>query len=193
MTDDTMAEDLLLTAGEVQAVTNTPLSTETAASIAAMASSAIRDYCGWRIAAAASETVTLRSSGRGWLLFLPTLHLNSITSLTENGVPLTAGVDFDWDEDGILERLGRRWAAGRRAVVVTMNHGYPECPGSIAQAIAASVARGDLAPAGGVASETAIGQSIVYSRMSAGGLSAGQMFVSDELERINDHRLRSAR
>lgn len=185
-------QDLLLTAEEVQSVTNETLTEAAAQSISAQATQAVRDFCGWRVAKPAEETFTLSSRGTR-KLFLRTLHLNSVTALSENGRALIEGTDFDWDEDGVLERLGGRWGVGRRAVVVTINHGYETCPGGISQAIAASVARGVLAPAGGIASETAIGQSIVYSRMSAGGLAAGAMFVSDELERLELHRLRASR
>lgn len=183
--------DLLLTHQEVQAVTNTPLSENEARSIAAQASDAVRDYCGWRVAKAKTETLTLPSRG-GRSIFLPTLHVNAITAVTVDGHALHVN-DFDWDENGILERASGRWPRGRRAVTVTLNHGYATCPGGISQAIAAAVARGVLVPAGGVASETAIGQSIVYSRMSAGGLAAGAMFVSDELERLDRHRLQASR
>ena len=185
-------QDLLLTAEEVQSVTNETLSEAQAQSIAAQATDAVRDYCGWRVAKPAVETFVVSSRG-GRRLFLRSLHVNSVTTLSENGRTLTEGEDFDWDENGVLERLHGRWAAGRRAVVVTINHGYATCPGGISQAIAASVARGVLVPAGGIASETAIGQSIVYSRMSAGGLAAGAMFVSDELGRLDMHRLRASR
>ncbi|WP_102193206.1 hypothetical protein [Microbacterium aurantiacum] len=184
--------DLLLTDQEVQAVTNEPLSAAQAAAVAVQATEAVRDRCGWRVAKPADETFTLSSRG-GRLLFLPSLHVNSVATLTENGEPLTAGTDFDWDENGVIERIGRRWPRGRRLIVATINHGYDTCPGGIAQAIAAAVARGVLAPAGGIASETAIGQSIVYSRMSAGGLAAGAMFVDDEFTRIDEHRLRASR
>lgn len=183
--------DLLLTHTEVQNVTNTPLSASEAASIAAQATEAVRDYCGWRVAKPKTETLTLPSRG-GRSIFLPTLHVNDITAVTVDGRTLTAD-EFDWDESGILERVSGRWPRGRRAVTVTLNHGYAACPGGISQAISAAVARGVLVPAGGIASETAIGQSIVYSRMSAGGLVAGAMFVADELERLDRHRLQASR
>jgi len=185
------APDLLLTAEEVQAVTNTQLSASEAQSIAAQATDAVRDYCGWRVAKAASETLVLSSRG-GRALFLPSLQINEITAITVDGHTLAVD-DFDWDPNGILERVSGRWPRGRRAVTVTLNHGYATCPGGISQAISAAVARGVLVPAGGIASETAIGQSIVYSRMSAGGLAAGAMFVSDELERLDRHRLQASR
>jgi len=183
--------DLLLTREEIQAVTNTPLSESEAQSIAVQATDAVRDYCGWRVAKAKTETLTLPSRG-GRSIFLPTLHVNAITAVTVDGVALHVN-DFDWDANGILERTSGRWPCGRRAVTVTLNHGYTACPGGISQAISAAVARGVLVPAGGIASETAIGQSIVYSRMSAGGLVAGAMFVSDELERLDRHRLQASR
>ncbi|MFD6699690.1 MULTISPECIES: hypothetical protein [unclassified Microbacterium] len=179
--------DLLLTREEVQAVTTEPLSTAEAGSIAEQATNAVRDYCGWRVAKRKVEQFTLSSRGGG-LLMLPSLHVAGVTTVVEAGATLTEGVDFDWDADGILERLGRRWASGRRVVTVTIEHGYDACPGGIAQAIAAAVARGTLVPAGGVVSETAIGQSVTYGR-TASGTAAGAMFAPEELARLDLHRV----
>lgn len=187
--------DLLLTAAEIQDVTNRDMPTELAEAIARMATEAVRDYCGWRVAKIATETVTVASRG-GHSLFLPTLNIVSISQVTENGEHIAEPDDFDWDESGILYRGGRgrrSWYRGRRAVQVTLTHGYEKCPGGVAQAVASAVARGALVPAGGIASEAAANQSFVYSRMSAGGLAAGAMFVGEELERLDVHRLRNNR
>jgi len=185
------APDLLITAAEIQKVTNRAFTGDTAEAIAVMATSAVRDFCGWRVAKRRTETVTVRTRGRG-IILLPSLHVHAITSVSVNGELLTAS-QFDWDESGVLERVGGRWPTARRAVQVTIDHGYETCPGGIAQSIAAAVARGVFVPAGGIASEAAMGQSYVYSRMSAGGLAAGQMFVTDELDRINPHRIGMSR
>ena len=184
--------DLLLTGAEVQAVTNRTMPSALADAIAVMATGAVRDYCGWRVAKTAAETFTVRSSGSA-ALFLPSLHVVSVDSVTEDGVVLAAS-DFEWDAGGVLERVGvAGWKTGRRTVTVTVTHGYESCPGGVAQAVASSVARGAFTPAGGIASETALGQTFVYSRMTAGGLAAGQMFVGDELARLDQHRIPASR
>lgn len=191
---ETEPEDLLLTATEIQDVTNRDMPTGLAQAIAQMATDAVRDYCGWRVAKTATETVTVASRG-GHSLFLPSLNIVSIGNVTENGVTIAEPADYDWDESGILYRGGRgnrRWHTGRRAVTVTLTHGYEKCPGGIAQAIASAVARGALVPAGGLTSESAIGQNFTYSRTSS-GLAAGAMFVDDELLRLDVHRLRANR
>ncbi|TDL43837.1 hypothetical protein [Microbacterium oleivorans] len=190
---DTEPEDLLLTAAEIQDVTNRDMPTELAQAIARMATDAVRDYCGWRVAKTATETVTVASRG-GHSLFVPSLNIVSIGSVTENGVTIDEPADYDWDESGILYRGGRghrRWHTGRRAVTVTLTHGYEKCPGGIAQAIASAVARGALVPSG-LISETAVGQTRQYGRTGSGApIDAG--FTPEELTRLDSHRLRNNR
>lgn len=180
--------DLLMTVEEIQAVTNRTLNADQAQSIAVQATSSVRDYCGWRIAGPADETFTL-TPRRGSRCFLPSLHLNTVTTVILDGVTLVEGTDFDWDFPGILDRIAGRWPSKRRSLTVTVNHGYDVCPGSIAQAIAAAVARGTLTPAGGVVSEGTLGASLVYSRASAGGPAASAIFLPHELAVLDRHRV----
>ncbi len=184
--------DLLLTADEIQAVTNRDMSTELAKAIAALATDAVRDYCGCRVAKTATETITLASRGTR-SIFLPSLHIVSVDAVTENGHSLALTDGYDWDDVGILHRVGRRsWHAGRRSVEVTVTHGHPRCPGGIATAIASAVARGAFTPAGGVVSEGALGQTNQYGR-TASGAAVDMAFTPEELLRLNAHRIGASR
>jgi hypothetical protein len=183
--------DLLITPAEVQNVTNRAMSEDLAAAIAQSATDAVRDFCGWRVAKTKTETLTVPSRGSG-RLFLPTLHVTSIAAISDGDTILTPS-DFDWGEEGVIERIGRRrWTRGRRSVRVTLTHGYDACPGGIAQAIAAAVARGVFVPAGGLVSESAIGQTNVYAK-TADGTTAGAMFTPAELDRLTPHRIGMSR
>lgn len=189
-TDETPEQpDVMFTGEEIQEITNRAMNTEQAAALAQLATDAVRDYCGWRVATRKTETLHLTPRRESRLIFLPTLKLHAVTHVALGGVAVATD-DIDWDDTGVLEIHGRyAWPTRRRSLSVTIDHGHERAPGGIAQAIAASVARGALVPAGGIASETAIGQSYVYSRMSAGGLAAGAMFVRDELDRLDPYRV----
>lgn len=90
------------------------------------ASSAIRIYCGWSIS---SEDVTDEEfDGSGTRnLWIETLLLTAVTSLTENGVLLVEGTDFDWTRYGKLVRRGH-WPRTARSVVISYAHGYATVP-----------------------------------------------------------------
>lgn len=187
------ALDLLLKPEEIQDVTNKQMPVPIAASIAVLATDAVRDYCGWRVAKAEEETITVTGTGRD-RIFLPTLHLNGVVMLTDqrDGDPLIEGTDFDWDFHGVVDRIGRRWSTHRRGITAVVNHGYEKCPGGIAQAIAAAVARGTLAPAAGVTAESTLSASVQYSRAQSGA-AAGSIFLPHELAQLDAHRIPQTR
>ena len=94
----------------------------------------VRDYCGWHIAPAIAETITVDGSG-GTVQQLPTLRINSVTSVTEQGVVLEADA-YEWSHDGSLRR--RRysyWTDRYRGVVAVVNHGYETVPENIVSVI----------------------------------------------------------
>lgn len=86
-------------------------------------SSVLRAVCGWHVAPLITETVSLLWDG-GVAVILPTLRLDSITSVKLDGREVKG---FSWDPAGILylERVGGR---PRRALEVTMTHGYETVP-----------------------------------------------------------------
>jgi len=102
-----------------------PLSTLDPQAVVA-AESIIRDYCGWHIAPAITETITLDGSGT-YKMFLPSLRIKSITSISEGGFLLPA-IDYDWSENGTVEKIRSQWTWRRRGVVIVLVHGYDFCP-----------------------------------------------------------------
>lgn len=83
-----------------------------------------RRYCGWRVTPTAVETITVDGPGSR-LLSLPTLHIEGLQSITEEGVEL----DLDkvsWSKVGLLRKKhGCHWSREYGAIEVEMNHGYP--------------------------------------------------------------------
>jgi hypothetical protein len=57
-------------------------------------------------------------------VWLPTLLVNSVASVVENGVTLTVVTGFDWTSYGKLIRIARPWYSKPRSIVATVNHGY---------------------------------------------------------------------
>lgn len=89
----------------------------------AAATWAIRSECGWHIGPVRSETLTVDGSG-GTLQLVPSLRVTAVTSVTDNGTLLTVDTDFDWSQNGVLERVSGEWSRKRRGVVVTLTHGF---------------------------------------------------------------------
>lgn len=181
--------DVLLKSTEIANVTNRELPTKVAEAISVLASGAVREYCGWRVAKTLQETITVTSRGSR-LIFLPSLHVVSVDEVTENGDVVDPS-GYEWDENGVLERVSGRWARGRRAITVKLTHGHAKCPATIARIIAAAVQRGAFVPAGGITAETAIGQSFQYSRVD--GMAATDAFTPDELARLDQFRIGNSR
>lgn len=86
--------------------------------LALRAVAAIEDYCGWHVAPVREETVEVESDGSG-VVFLPTLRIESISSVTVNDEPVTV-------ERGDWSRVGRLRVPARcgDVVSVTMRHGF---------------------------------------------------------------------
>lgn len=116
------------------------------------AEAVVRAYCGWHIAPARTQTLTLDGSG-GAVLALPTLHLTAVTSVTEEDadVDLTT---IEWSEAGYLWRAAG-WTPARRGVVVTMTHGHAETPVEVQAVVLAVASRAASAPATAVRRESA--------------------------------------
>lgn len=95
----------------------------------------IRDAAGWSISQQTGVTWTLDAPASPDL-FLPTLHLTAVTSVTVDGTAL-ASTGYEWNEWGQLTRLsGVWWRRGVRRlanVVVVATHGYPvgQVPGEV--------------------------------------------------------------
>ena len=99
------------------------------------ACAAVRAYCGWHVAPSVTQTITVDGPG-GSLLFLPTLHLTDVSSITSDG---TAVTDPEWSEAGMVRGS---WTERFRGVTVTMTHGYTSCPDEIVGVLREAADRG---------------------------------------------------
>lgn len=126
------------------------------------ASALVTEHCGWHIAPAITETVTVDGSGNR-VLALPTLYLTDVVTVTEAGVALDPTA-LDWSTHGLIEkRSGTAWTARRRGVVVVMTHGLDAAPGWLTTLVCAVAGRALQTPIG-VEREQAGGEQVAYAR-----------------------------
>lgn len=92
----------------------------TAVLVLAVASGAIRTFCGWNVAAEYVAEKRIRSRGVR-SLWLPTLHLRQVTALTMGGVAVATD-DYDWEEEGRILLLRSWWQD--TTFEVSYHHGY---------------------------------------------------------------------
>lgn len=92
----------------------------------AVASSAIRTWCGWSISQEEDVIAVLDGTGNR-SLWLPTLRLTEVASVEVNGEPLTVITNFDWTAYGKLIHRGC-WPRTPRSVEVVYTHGYATVP-----------------------------------------------------------------
>lgn len=84
----------------------------------------VRRTAGWHVFPAVDDTLTVDGEG-GRVLTLPTLRVNSITSVTERGGdPLEEWEAYEWSRTGDLKRLAGCWTTTWRGITVELNHGY---------------------------------------------------------------------
>src|SRR5690606_40401225 len=143
----------------------------------------VTGYCGWHIAPTRTDSLTLDGFG-GSHLWLPSLHVTEIESLTVAGEELTSD-QFDWSEDGYLELRCGRFPNRPRTIAVTMTHGYETVPADVAQVVMEVAARAKASPAGALREQA--GQvSVDHGRIN-GGMTPGGALLSTDKERLDPY------
>jgi len=112
---------------------------------------AARRYCGWVVTPPETVTITVDGPG-GHLLSLPTLQINTLTSVVEDGVTLDVNDLHVSKGSGLVrKKSGGCWSSKLGSIVVTMTHGFDEAPDfdaaveQTAAALAAAGTRTDMA------------------------------------------------
>jgi hypothetical protein len=107
----------------------------------------VREFCGWHVGPPKTETITVDGSGTSVLL-LPTNYVTAISAIVENGVTIFGAPNYGytWSENGIVERIGGVWTWKRRAIQVTLTHGYTTCPPAVRRAVAVLAAAAYATP-----------------------------------------------
>lgn len=151
------------------------------------ASQRIRDYAGWHIWPQVSEVIHLNGPGLREL-FLPTLFLASITSITDDGETVTVA-DLDYNvgklTDGIID--GRCWSTKRGAVVATIVHGHPVVPAGLRYLTMQMAARALGSPLGAT-KEASLSSSVSWS-LTGTQKAGGVVLLDDEHAEIDAYRI----
>ncbi|NKT99818.1 hypothetical protein GS917_18750 [Rhodococcus hoagii] len=104
----------------------------------AAAISEVRGYCGWHIAPQRTETLILDGPGLSVLL-LPTMQVDDVAAVVENGTALSVGDAVEWSAKGMLRRRSG-WTDRWRSISVTLTHGYAKAPAELKRLILATAA-----------------------------------------------------
>lgn len=149
-------------------------------------SAAIRAFCGWHVAPAA--TVTERTSGPGRVIALSSMMVGSVESVAENGVELGEG-QYEYDQRGLIRRAGWRcWPDGYGSVVVRYVSGFDLSAVPDVATVAAQVAANALAAPAGVRSEQAGDVSITYNQTGT-GISGGIRLLDSDMAMLAPYAL----
>jgi hypothetical protein len=105
----------------------------------------VRTHCGWHIAPAVTEVLTLDGHG-GIDLLLPSKKVTAITSIVNDGTTLSAS-SYTWSADGLVRLLAGWWTYKYRGIQVSLTHGYTTCPLAVRREVARLAAAGLGAPA----------------------------------------------
>jgi hypothetical protein len=156
------------------------------------ASRIIRSYCGWHIAPV-MQTVYRYNGDPGGQLFLPSLHINTINSLT------VAGHAVDLDANPVEFDADTGWSdISGIAPVVTFTHGYtlPETdneddpeqiPEDIVDLVLMMASRALGAPLGYTREQS--GQRSVTHSLTATGVAGGTVLLGHEKDALAEYRL----
>lgn len=139
----------------------------------AAASDVIRSECGWHIAPVIDDQI-VTGGPYAHLLFLPTLRLVELLSLTSDGDTVDLA-DVRWSDNGVLEG---HWSHRRGSVTVNFRHGYDQVPAGMKALACAVAARAALSPTG-ITREQVGSVSVTYSQ-TAPGVAGGITLLEHE-------------
>lgn len=136
----------------------------------------VRAYCGWHIAPSREDTVTIRVLG-GERVFLPSMHVTAVDSVSEAGVALTVDTEYTWDTpSGVLRRT--YWAYDE-LVEVAFTHGYEDVPADVT-AVVQAVAQRAVDNPGSLVRSQAGPFSETYSATSSGQVATLSLLESEK-------------
>lgn len=180
--------DAFATPAELSAYTmgNISASDERSQPLLDGASEAIRRYAGWNIAPAEDVTVTL--DGGGSTLYLPSLKVNSIASITIDGTPWT---EYQWSRrTGNVRRypgMYGDWPDMWGGIVVTFNSGYTDVPDDLKQIVLQVASIAMSSPTG--ATREQAGAVAMQWATTAPGVAGGLSLLQRDLAILASYKL----
>jgi hypothetical protein len=121
---------------------------ERAAALLGVASTVVRDYCGWQISAVTDQTVMLDGPG-GHLLSLPCMNVSAVSAVQVMiGDGLVAVVDYIPSVSSGMLRRRRGWPSEFSSIEVTYSGGYDPVPDVVVAVVCAIADRAQTLPVG---------------------------------------------
>lgn len=149
------------------------------------ATRAIQNYAGWHIAPAQEVTVYL--DGGSDVLYLPTLKLNSIESITVDGA-LLASTDYEWSRiTGNVRHKLSCFPDSWGGTVVVFNSGYADTPEDLKQVVLQVAAQALSSPTG--ATREQAGQVSMQWATTAPGVAGGLSLLERDLATVDQYRI----
>lgn len=150
------------------------------------ATQAIKNYCGWNIAP--PETITLYLDGGSSVIYLPTLKLNSVESITVDGTVLAA-TDYEWSRvtGNIRSKLYAGFPDSWGGTVVVFNSGFATTPADLKQVVLQVSALALSSPTG--ATREQAGQVSMQWATTAPGVAGGLSLLERDLAVIDQYRI----
>lgn len=149
--------ELLATKAELDLHLDDTLDAEAAAHFLRIASGEVRAYTGNLFDFVEDDVVILNGTGSSVLL-LPEAPVSAVTEVLEAAGrtteaalagPLETSPVWEWDDDGVLERIdGGVFARRRRWYQVTYDHGFAAVPDEVKAVVLAAAARAIRNPEG---------------------------------------------
>lgn len=94
----------------------------------------VQSYCGWVIAPTVTGATASVWSKDGCVLFVPTLNLTAVTSVTQDGVVLSAS-NYTFESYGAIRVVPGHYFTTLSKIAVVYTHGYATMPDDVASVI----------------------------------------------------------
>lgn len=152
--------------------------------ILAGATQAIQNFCGWHIAPAKEVTVQLDGGGR--ILYLPSLKVNSLTSVSINGTAIDLSL-LEWSRvtGNVRYKSGCWFPETWGGIEVVFNSGYQTVPADLKQ-IVLQVASAALSSPTGATREQA-GQVSMQWATTAPGVAGGLSLLDRDFQIVSQY------
>lgn len=149
------------------------------------ASAAIRNYCGWDIFPA--QDYTVNEDGGTNVLYIHTLKLNAITSITADGELLDpASYEVSYKTANARRTHGRRFGRHWGGVQISYNGGYSAVPADLAQIVNQVVTAACVSPLGAT-SESVGGIAVRWG--SVDGVTGGMGLLARDLTTLDKYKI----
>lgn len=150
------------------------------------ATKALQNYAGWHIAPA--ESVTLILDGGSSVLYLPTLKLNSVTSITVDGA-LQDVTSYEWSRvtGNVRVKNHGYFPDSWGGITVVFNSGHATVPADLKQIVLQVSAQALSSPTG--ATREQAGQVSMQWATTAPGVAGGLSLLGRDLAIIGHYRI----